>query len=295
MNALWNLYDVQPTTLSHYYIDITSDFAKDKPINWWEWQFVDIAEKWWINSDNIGSVMCLDEKNIQKWEVFTILSNPEKDWIWAVIPWTKWSEISKKLMLEIPDIIREKVLEIVTDMSPSMESIVKIAFPNAILTTDRFHVMKMILDDLNAIRMRIKTLLKKKEGDTIKQAKLEKKKYVFERYSNGETEVEIVTRLKRQMCRRMTDRSNNQKQRWLIVQGINEFQELVTGYKFVCKLRDVYDNQINKEQAEIALNLWIKEWQKHVDTITEIDNMITSVENRLDSITNYFVRRTTNW
>jgi transposase len=67
------------------------------------------------------------------------------------------------LVYEIPSSIREKVLEIVTDMSPSMESIVRIAFPNAILTTDRFHVMKMLLDDLNAIRIRAKTALKKKE------------------------------------------------------------------------------------------------------------------------------------
>jgi transposase len=137
------------------------------------------------------------------------------------------------LVYEIPSNLREKVLEIVTDMSPSMESIVRIAFPNAILTTDRFHVMKMLLDDLNAIRIRAKTALKKKEGDTIKQAKVDKKKYIIERFANGETEVEIVTRLKRQMCKRIRDWNNNQKNRWLIAQTINELDELVIGYELI--------------------------------------------------------------
>lgn len=162
-------------------------------------------------------------------------------------------------MFGLPDVIREKVLEIVTDMSPSMESIVKIAFPKAILTTDRFHVMKMILDDLNAIRMRAKTAMKKTEQEAIKQAKIDKSKYTIFRYANGETEVEIVTRIKWQICRRMCDWNSNQQQRWLIAQSITELSELVIGYKLVCKLRDIYDAYIGKEQAKIALQLWIKE------------------------------------
>ncbi len=55
---------------------------------------------------------------------------------------------------------RNRVKEVVTDMSPSMECIVKNVFKNAVLTTDRFHVMKNILDDLLAIKSRLKTKIK---------------------------------------------------------------------------------------------------------------------------------------
>ena len=55
---------------------------------------------------------------------------------------------------------RDRVREVVTDMSPSMECIARSVFKNAVLTTDRFHVMKNILDDLLAIKSRLKTKIK---------------------------------------------------------------------------------------------------------------------------------------
>lgn len=239
--------------------------------------------------------MCLDEKNIQKWEVYTILSNPQKDWIWVILPWTKGSSIAQKINFDIPLSVRERIKEVVTDMSPSMESIVYKCFPNAILTTDRFHVMKMILDDLNAIRMKAKTSLRNKEIIDIKQAKQEKKKYVISRYITWETEVELVTRLKRQLCQRQRDRTRNQISRWKIAQTIPELHETIIWYEYVCKLREIYDEYWTKEDSKWKLMRRIQEWFKHWEKIIEIQNMSNSINNRLESISNYFVRRTTNW
>jgi transposase len=64
------------------------------------------------------------------------------------------------LKYSINENVRNKVKEVVTDMSPSMESIVRKCFPNAIITTDRFHVMKNVLEDLLAVRTRCKTAIK---------------------------------------------------------------------------------------------------------------------------------------
>ena len=75
-----------------------------------------------------------------------------------------------------------------------MESIVKKVFPNARITTDRFHVMKHMLEDLQAIRSRLKTKLKSEEFDRKKKAKEEWEKYVIQTYINGESKIDIITR-----------------------------------------------------------------------------------------------------
>ncbi len=65
-------------------------------------------------------------------------------------------------------------------MSTTIESIVEKLFPNAKIVTDRFHVMKKLLEDVRAVRSRAKTMIKKRVLDEEKIA-LEKQ--------NQETEV----------------------------------------------------------------------------------------------------------
>ncbi len=48
-------------------------------------------------------------------------------------------------------------------MSPTMDFIVRELFPQAKRTLDRFHVTTNILEDIQAIRTRIKTLMKDEE------------------------------------------------------------------------------------------------------------------------------------
>jgi len=53
-----------------------------------------------------------------------------------------------------------------------MEQIVRECFPNSKLVTDRFHVMKNVLEDVLAIRTRCKTALKKKMLDEEKEGEI---------------------------------------------------------------------------------------------------------------------------
>lgn len=79
---------------------------------------------------------------------------------------------------------RARVKEVVVDMSPSMECIVRNTFENAVVTTDRFHVMKQILDDVLAVRSRLKTRIRTEVLKDQKEAKLKKKRYTGYRYLN---------------------------------------------------------------------------------------------------------------
>jgi transposase len=76
-------------------------------------------------------------------------------------------------MERLPRSWRESIKEVATDMSPTIEAIVTALFPNAELVTDRFHVMKNLLEDLWAIKSKAKTEIKKRIFD-------EEKKYVAE-------------------------------------------------------------------------------------------------------------------
>jgi len=164
MEELARLYDINKKTLSHYYIHITSDFAKDRPENWWPWVYQNISKRGWINGENVWERMCIDEKNISG-EVYTILSNSKEDKIVAILPGTSSQPIVEKLKLGLNPNERDKGEEISMDMSGSMELIVENTFWKAIKVTDRFHVIKNILEDLTAIKIRVRTVIKKEELD----------------------------------------------------------------------------------------------------------------------------------
>ncbi len=68
-------------------------------------------------------------------------------------------------------------------MSPTIESIVEKLFPNAKIVTDRFHVMKKLLEDVRAVRSRAKTMIKKRVLNEEKMAleKQNKKTQVSEK------------------------------------------------------------------------------------------------------------------
>jgi len=58
-------------------------------------------------------------------------------------------------------------------MARSMEWIARELFPKTTQIVDRFHVMKNVLLDIQAVRIRIKTLIVKEELDLETQAKKE--------------------------------------------------------------------------------------------------------------------------
>jgi transposase len=64
---------------------------------------------------------------------------------------------------------REGIKEVCCDMSATMELIISIVFPNANIVTDRFHMMKNMLEDIGSIRTRAKTEIKKRLNDEAKE------------------------------------------------------------------------------------------------------------------------------
>ena len=81
------------------------------------------------------------------------------------------SEIIVKILQKLHLESRNKVKEITLDMARNMESAVKEAFPNASLVTDRFHVVKLAIDALQHIRVKLRWKELDKENRKIAKAK----------------------------------------------------------------------------------------------------------------------------
>lgn len=287
-----------------------SDFGKDKRINWWKWIYEWIANKWHcIEGYKQVWKLCIDEKDIQG-QVYTILTNASNWDLIGMYPWVKMNEVVK-FFKERTDIDRRwAIQEVCCDMSTTMEGILKDLFPNAAIVSDRFHVWKNVLDDIWAIKTRAKTAIKKKFNNlqkayelTLKETQELNKQWRWRprtilsipRLLNGETEIDVVTRIWRQIRKRRKDRNQNQERRWEVAKNIPELADLITWYDYIHKLWDVYDEPNNLEIWKQKIKQWLTDWSELREQIDEVWNLVKTVENRFNTICNYFISRHNNW
>ncbi len=94
----------------------------------------------------------------------------------ACIKGTKSEDIVRVLKRISPEkrkVVKEKTL----DMANNMESSAKEAFPMADLVTDRFHVVRLAQNAMQAVRIKLGWEELKKENENIAKAKKKYKKY----------------------------------------------------------------------------------------------------------------------
>jgi transposase len=147
--------------------------------------------------ENIGENLSIDETSLSKGELYTYLANKsakgKKDTLVASIKGTKSADIIKvieKILLEKRNMVKEVTL----DMANNMESAVKSLFPKARLITDHFHVVKLVVDALQHIHIKLRWDELEKENNAIKQAKENKQKYIPLVYENEDTPKQLLAR-----------------------------------------------------------------------------------------------------
>ncbi len=303
------LYWINEKTLSHYFINIISDFAierqkekSDAILFMWKnntcrpqyiSKYSKLLTEWYFNKDKLWKRLCIDEKNIN-WHVFTIFTNPDlkQSLVW-IIPWVKSKVVT--------DLVRNKtklsdrlwVKEIALDMARSMEWISRELFPQATQIVDRFHVMKNVLWDIQAVRIRIKTGIIKEELDLETQAKIDKRKYSPKKYklneTYSETKKELITRLRYQLFKRKKDWNYTQKDRWEVIKKLEDFEEIVFSYEIISDLFNIFDEEKNA--------LTFQKWFTKISTreeIVEMQNSWRMIQNHLVRIMHYFDNKFTN-
>jgi transposase len=284
------------------------------------WNQKEHACEYLIFPENIGPHLSIDELSLSKGELYTFVTNKagkgKMGTLVAVIMGTKADDI-KAVLQKISFEKRNLVTEITLDMAKNMEAGVKSAFPNATLVTDRFHVVKLALDALQHIRVKLRWAEKDNENNAIATLKVAKKELdialkecakqpdkhvkLIEEYKakvadnqpiefeNGDTPKQLLARSRYILAKKEEQWTQNQKERAMIL--FDKYPLLKTSYDEVMAFRNIYEEQ-NIDKARLKFEAWIKKVQDN--EMKPFYTVANTVNNNLENILNFFRNRHTN-
>ena len=237
--------------------------------------------------------MSLDETSVSNGELYSVLTNKAgkggKGALVAMVEGTKAEDISK-VFEKIALSKRLKVQEVTLDFSPSMENAVERSFPNARLTTDRFHVQQLVTEALQEMRVALRWRAIEEENQAVKQAKQSDARYTPEVYQNGDTKKQLLARSRYLLFKSSSKWVDRQKERSAIL--FEQFPELKQAYDLTMCFTGIYETSKTRDEAERRFG----EWFQKVDA-SSFDSFKTVahyLEDHLPTILNYFPDRSTN-
>lgn len=191
-----------------------------------------------VYPENIGEKLSIDELSVSKGEIYTFVTNKngrgKKGTLVACIKGTKSQDIIDVLSL-IPLEKRKSVKEITLDMANNMQLASRMAFPEASLVTDRFHVVKLVLEALQHLRIKYSWEAIEKENQDVKQAKEQGIKYVPVTFENDDTPKQLLARSRYIIAKKESQWTENQKQRAKIL--FHNYPLLHKAYKHTMEFR----------------------------------------------------------
>lgn len=275
---------VKANTLQRHYKKISSGFE--------QWPARDHARQWLLYPKNSGAHISIDEVSLSNGELFTFVTNKQakgkKGALIASIEGTRAADIADVLNRLGAD-EKEQIKEVTMDMAKNMESAIRTALPAASIVTDRFHVVKLLLEPVQQLRIKLRWKELEIENERIAQARKTGQKYQSEELTNGDTPKQLLAR-----CRHSLSQPRS---RWKLRQSLRlsvafqRYPELEAAYNHAQKLVLVY-NGTCAGKAKQAIRKWIE------DTYTyKMDlfySCAKSLYYHLDTIANYFTNRSTN-
>lgn len=278
-------YGVKSKTLQRHYKHQVSGFK--------QWEQLCHAEDYLIYPENVTPHLSIDEESLSKGELYTFVTNKNKGVknkksVVAVINGTDAKTI-QEVLEKIALSKRKEVKEVSMDMAPSMGLAIKNSFPNCSMVIDRFHVVRLVMDAMQHIRVTLRWAAIKAENNTIKQAKSNKEKYIPEVLSNGDTLKQLLARSKYLLYKTEDEWTVNQSKRAGLL--FEKYPLLKTAYKFALQFRAIYKNTVKSAALE-----QFQKWKDKVEQskIEEFNTAVNSLEHHLDNILNFFDNRNTN-
>jgi len=174
-------------------------------------------------------------------------------------------------------------------MAKNMESSIKNSFLKANIVTDRFHVVKLVIDALQHIRIKYRWIEIDQENKMISLAKKEGIQYSQRQLSNGDSFKQLLARSRYLLAKNANTWTENQEERSIIL--FREFPLLKRIYNHVMCFRNIYENQ-SKEKARKQFEDWIIKTESL--KINEFNSTAKSIKYHLDNILNFFNNRSTN-
>jgi transposase len=257
------------------------------------WDQLAHADQYLIYPENMSDKLSIDEVSLSKGELYTIVTNKNtqvrnKQSVVAVINGTQAKTI-EEVLAKIPLEKRNQVKEVSLDMARNMALAVEKSFPNSNQVIDRFHVVRLVIDALQHLRIKKRWIAIEEENIAIKQAKEKGKKYRPETLANGDTLKELLARSRHLLYRFKDEWTQNQAIRAAIL--FEKYPILESAYELTMSFRRIYQ----KTDKCTAENQFMR-WKEKViaSEIEEFNTVVNSLEYYLDDILNFFDYRSTN-
>ncbi len=258
-----------------------------------QWDQLKHAEDYILFPENITSNLSIDEVSLSKGELYTIVTNKNtgvknKKTVVAIINGTEAKTIHAVLS-KIPTTLRNQVKEVSMDMARNMGLAIENSFPNCKKVIDRFHVVRLVMDALQHIRVKRRWKAIDEENILIRQAKAKGEKYYPTILSNGDTVKELLVRSKYLLYKPKGEWTANQSKRAQLL--FEHFPILKDVYHLTISFPNIYKIELRTD-AQIAFHEWIKSIRQI--GIDEFNTVVNSLEYNMENILNFFENRSTN-
>jgi transposase len=265
---------------------------KHKISNFHKWEQKPHASSYLLYPQNTGPFLSIDEVSLSKGEIYTYVTNKEakskKGTLVASIKGTLSQDIIQALN-QIPLEQRKQVKEVTLDMANNMSHAVKMSFPNAMQTTDHFHVIKLAMEALQHIRVKYRWEEMDKENLAIKQAKEKGQKYKPTLLPNEDTPKQLLARCRYVIVKKSSEWTPSQKERARLL--FERYPTLKKAYYHVLQLRAIYKH-LERADAKRDLVWWLLK-TKEIN-IKEFNTVANTLHDRMETILNFFEYRNTN-
>jgi transposase len=279
-----SFYNIGSEVLRKHYKHKVSDYSK--------WSQRSHSESYLIYPENIGECLSIDEVSLSKGELYTFITNKaskgKKGTLVASIKGTRSADIISVLQ-KIPLEKRKIVKEITLDMASNIEHASRISFPEAMLTTDHFHVIKLATEAMQHVRVKYRWEELDKENKAIKDAKELGIKYVPTLFKNDDSPKQLLARSRYIISKKRNEWTSNQEQRAELL--FKHYPLLKIAYDHVMQLRSIYLNKCKNKASEDLQQWLIKTIEIDIKDFRTVANTIKA---KIETILNYFVNRSTN-
>ncbi len=250
------------------------------------------SEDYLIYPENIGEHLSIDEVSLSKGELYTFVTNKngrgKKKTLVASIKGTKSQDIIGVLN-KIPLDKRKLVKEITLDMANNMQLASKMCFPECYLVTDRFHVVKLIMEALQHLRIKYRWEEIEKENQAIKIAKEQGLKYIPFSFDNEDSPKQLLARSRYIIAKKPNQWTENQKIRAELL--FKKYPLLYQAYKHTLEFRNIYE-ETSREIAKEKIINWMQKTK--LLNMTVFNTVVNSLNYHLETILNFFIKRHTN-
>jgi len=285
MSNIASYYGVNSKTLQRHYKHKVSGFK--------EWNQLPHAEDYLIYPENITDTLSIDEVSLSKGELYTFVTNKNtgiknKQCVVAIINGTE-SKLIQSVLEKIALEKRQQVKEVSMDMARNMGLAIKNSFPNCKMVIDRFHVVRLVMDAMQHMRVDLRWKAIAEENYAIKEAKDNNQKYIAEILPNGDTLRELLARSRYLLYKLEDDWTLNQAKRAAVL--FEKYPLLASVYRLVLYFRSIYKNT-SKIKALEQFN----QWKEKVIALKleQFNAVVYSLEHHLNNILNFFDNRSTN-